>query len=383
MAQNYYDVLGIAKTAGSDEIKKAYRKLAIKYHPDKNPGDKAAEEKFKEISTAYEVLSNPDKRRQYDQLGHEAYTSSGHGGGADFRHAQDIFSQFFGGGSGGGFSFEDLFGGGFRSNPNGAVPGDDMRYDLDIDFEDAMYGATKPINITRLANCSECGGSGCEKGSGKKRCTRCGGTGSITVSQGFFSVRQPCRNCGGTGEIIEKPCRKCHGQGRVHTKESFQLQIRPGVNTGSQLRVPGKGGAGVRGGRDGDLYVFIRVRPNDVFERHGDDLVCELPIPVTVAVNGGIVDVPTIAGKAKMKIPAGTQSGSILRLKGKGAPSLRGGGRGDLHVRIEVESPVKLNREQSEMLEKFNASLNAGNQPRMQEFNKRAARFMRDGSESK
>lgn len=381
MSANYYDVLGIQKNATADEIKKAYRKLAIKYHPDKNPGDKSAEEKFKEISSAYEVLSNPEKRRQYDQMGHEAFTSSGHASSADYQRAQDIFSQFFGGG-GGGFSFEDLFGGGFgggRTNRNGSIPGDDMRYDLEIDFIDAMYGADKTISLNRLDSCKDCSGTGCEPGSGKKRCTRCGGSGSLTVSQGFFSVRQPCPSCGGSGEIIEKPCKKCHGSGRVQTRESFQLHIPAGVASGSQLRVPGKGGAGIRGGRSGDLYVFITVKPNDVFERSGNDLLCEVPISLAMAVNGGVVDVPTIAGKAKMKIPAGTQSGTILRLKGKGAPSLRGGARGDLHIRIAVESPVSLTKEQREMLDKFNASLGSVNQPRQYQFAKRAANFLKDG----
>ena len=380
MSANYYDVLGIQKNASADEIKKAYRKLAIKYHPDKNPGDKSAEEKFKEISSAYEVLSNPEKRRQYDQMGHERFTSSGHAAGG--ASAQDIFNQFFGGGSGG-FSFEDILGGfgGFgraRSNPNGAFPGDDMEYRLEIDFIDAMYGADKTISLNRLSACKDCSGSGCEPGSGKKRCSQCGGTGSI-MTQGFIRFQRQCPTCGGTGEIIEKPCKKCHGSGRVQSRESFQLHIPAGVATGSQLRVPGKGGAGIRGGRNGDLYVVIIVKPNDVFERNGDDLLCEVPISLATAVNGGIVDVPTIAGKAKMKIPAGTQSGTILRLKGKGAPSLRGGARGDLHVRIVVESPVSLTKEQKEMLDKFNASLGAVNQPRQYQFAKRAANFLKDG----
>ncbi len=378
MAKDFYKTLGVSKTASADEIKKAYRKLALKYHPDRNPGNKEAEEKFKEISAAYEVLGDENKRKQYDQLGHEAFTSAGHGGGTDYQRAQDIFSQFFGGAGGGGFHFEDLFGGDFRSNPNGAVPGDDMRYDLEIDFEDAMYGADKEITLTRPGSCPDCHGSGCEPGSGKKRCTRCGGTGSISMSHGFFSLRQPCSACGGTGEIIEKPCKKCRGKGRVNQRESFKLHINPGIATGNQLRVPGRGGAGVRGGRDGDLYVVISVRPSNVFERQGNDLICEVPIPLAVAVNGGTVDVPTISGKATIKIPAGTQSGKVFRVKGKGAPSLRGTGRGDLHVVVSVEIPVKLDRAQQELLTKLNSSLNAGNQPRIKEFNQRAAKFLRD-----
>ena len=387
MAQDYYDILGVSKTASADEIKKAYRKLAIKYHPDKNPGNKEAEEKFKEISQAYEVVSNPEKRRQYDQLGHDAYTNAGHGGGAyDSRRAQDIFSQFFGGGfGGGGFSFEDLFGGGGgrRHNPNAPVPGDDLRYDMEIDFEDAVYGADKPVTIPRMSSCPDCNGTGCTPGSGKKTCSRCGGAGSQTISQGFFSVRQECPSCHGEGQIIEKPCRKCGGQGRVRTQESFQIHIRPGVNTGSQLRVQGRGSAGLRGGRDGDLYVFIHVKPSKVFERRDDDLLCEVPVPFTILANGGAIDVPTISGCTRMQVPAGTQSGAVLRLKGKGVPSLRGGSRGDLHVKVVVETPVKLTKEQQELLEKFNATLTGSNQPRKTRFTETAGNFLRSDDGAK
>ncbi len=378
MAQDYYQILGVERNATAADIKKAYRSLAIKYHPDKNPGDKAAEEKFKEVSTAYEVLSDPQKRSQYDQFGHEAYTSAGAGGGgADFRHAQDIFSQFFGGG--GGFSFEDLFGGGGRrSNYNGPQQGADLRYDLEIDFEDAVYGADKQITIPRQVDCPECHGSGCEANSGKKKCTRCNGTGQQTVSQGFFSIRQPCGACGGTGEVIEKPCRKCRGQGRVQEEKTLQLHIQPGVDTGSRLRVAGKGEAGLRGGPAGDLYVVMHVRPSAVFAREGSDLMCEVPIDFATAAIGGIAEVPTVTGKAKMRVPAGTQSGAMLRLKGKGVPSLRGTGRGDLLVRIVVETPSHLNKEQQELLTKFQASVTKENTPRYNAFSERAENFMRE-----
>ena len=382
MAADYYQTLGVERGASPDEIKKAYRKLAIKYHPDKNPGDKAAEEKFKEISQAYEVLSNPDERSRYDQFGHDAYTNAGHGGGFDSHRAQDIFSQFFGGGfGGGGFSFEDLFGGGRQSNPNAPVPGDDLRYDMEIDFEDAMYGAEKQITIPRLQTCDSCHGSGCEAGTGKKTCPTCRGTGSQTISQGFFSVRQACSHCRGTGQIIEKPCRKCSGQGRVQIKDSFSIRIPPGVDTGSQLRVSGRGGAGLRGGQNGDLYVVFHVHENRIFARKGDDLICEVPVPFTIMANGGIIDVPTIAGKTKMRVPAGTQSGSIMRIKGKGSPNLRRGTRGDLHVRLVVETPVKLSKEQQELLDKFNASLNNSNTPKSENFVKEAKQFLRGDGE--
>ena len=359
MAQDYYQILGVERGASADEIKKAYRKLAIKYHPDKNPGNKEAEEKFKEVSAAYETLSDPDKKRQYDQFGHDAYTSRGGAGGgaADFRHAQDIFSQFFGGGGGGGFSFEDLFGGGGHGRSyNGPVDGNDLRYDLEISFEDAMYGADKKITLPQMVDCPDCSGSGCEPGTGKKTCS----------------------TCGGTGQIIEKPCRKCRGRGQVRVEKSFQLHIQPGVDTGSRLRVPGKGEAGQRGGQPGDLYVFITVRPNEIFQRNGNDLMCEVPIPFTAAVLGGVVEVPTITGKAKMRVPAGTQSGTVLRLKGKGVPSLRGGARGDLHIRVVVETPVALSKEQLETLTKFSDSLTDKNQPRQKSYAERARQFMRE-----
>lgn len=333
---------------------------------------------------AYETLSNPEKRQRYDQFGHDAYTRAGGPGGpggAGF-DPQDIFSQFFGGGGGGGFSFEDLFGGGGgRQNPNAPERGDDLRYDMEIDFEDAMYGAEKSITISRLNSCDACHGSGSEPGTGKKTCSRCGGTGSQTISQGFFSVRQACSACRGTGQIIEKPCRKCSGHGRVQIRDSFSIRIPPGVDTGSQLRVQGRGGAGLRGGQNGDLYVVFHVRSNKIFDRNGDDLICEVPVPFSVLVNGGIIDVPTIAGKTKMRIPAGTQSGSIMRIKGKGSPNLRRGSRGDLHVRLVVETPVKLSREQQELLDKFNASLKETNNPKAEKFAAEAKRFLRGDGE--
>ena len=375
---DYYKTLGVSKSASADEIKKAYRKLAIKYHPDKNPGDKEAEEKFKEVSAAYETLSNPDKRAQYDQFGHDAYTRSGGGANAGGFNAQDIFSQFFGGGGfGGGFGgFEDLFGGGRRQDPNAPQQGEDLRYALEIDIEDAMYGVDKKINVSRYENCEECHGSGSAPGTGKKKCTRCGGSGSLNISQGFFSVRQPCPSCSGTGQIIEKPCPKCHGQSRVKNTAPLQFHIPAGVDTNSQIRISGKGNAGLRGGPAGDLYVIIRVRQSNVFEREENDLLCEVPIPFAVAAAGGEVEVPTISGKTKIRVPAGTQSDTVLRLKGKGAPSLRGGGRGDLHIRIIVETPSNLSAEQLELLKKFNDSLTEKNNKRQQEFAQRAKNFL-------
>ena len=380
---DYYEQLGVAKNASADDIKKAYRKLAIKYHPDKNPGNKEAEEKFKEISAAYEVLSDPEKRSRYDQFGHEAYTSSGGGGGADFNHAQDIFNAFFGGGGGGfsgGFNFEDLFGGGGgrRRNPNAPVQGEDLRYDLTIDFEDAMYGAEKELQIPHLVSCPDCKGSGAAEGATKKNCTRCGGAGVETVSQGFFSVRQACRACGGKGHTIDKPCRSCSGSGRKQVVEPVKIRIRPGMDSGNQLRVSGMGNAGERGGAPGDLYIYLTVRPSRIFHREGNDLICEVPVPFSVAALGGKLDVPTISGKTTIMIPKGSQHGRILRLAGKGVPSMRGNGRGDLHVRLVIETPVNLSKEQQELLEKFNETLEKGNTPLHNSFVANAGAFLAD-----
>ena len=383
--EDYYNLLGVSKTASDTEIKKAYRKLAIKYHPDKNQGDKKAEEKFKQISQAYEVLSDKSKRSQYDQFGHEAFTSGGrstHGfGGGGFHDPMDVFSQFFGGSAGGGSSFfEDLFGGGGgRRSASSAVDGADLRYDMEIDFEDAVYGADKKITIPRMGACDKCDSTGCEPGSGRKTCTRCGGSGQVALSQGIFSVRQTCPSCQGAGEIVEKPCRNCRGTGRVHTEKKLQIHIPPGVDTGSRLRVSGEGESGLRGGRTGDLYVFIHVRKHNIFHREGNDIICELPISYTTAALGGVVEVPTISGKAKMKIPAGTQNATILRLKGKGVPALRGGSRGNMHVKIFVEVPQKLSKEQKAELEKFNALLeDSKNHPLKSEFENRAKPFLSD-----
>ena len=379
MARDYYEVLGVAKTATPDELKKAYRKLAIKYHPDKNPGNKEAEEKFKELSQAYEVLSDPQKRQQYDQFGPDAFSSSarsqsasgaGFGG---FHDPFDIFSQVFG--SAGGSIFDDLFGGGSRRNPNGRQDGSDLRYDLEIDFEDAGYGADKKIVIPRLDACDRCNGSGCEPGSSKVRCNRCGGSGQISMAQGFFSIRQACPACGGTGQMVKNPCTKCHGEGQVRVEKTLQIHIPPGVDTGSRLRVAGEGEGGRNNGRNGDLYVVIHVRPHDVFRREGNDVLCEVPIDFVTAALGGVIEVPTISGKAKMRIPEGTQSGTVLRLKGKGVPSLRGGYRGDQHVRIFVEVPTALSKDQKDLLQKFAQSCGTNVNPMRESFLEKAKRF--------
>ena len=380
MAKDYYELLGVSRTASADEIKKAYRKLAIKFHPDKNPGNNEAEDKFKEISHAYEILGDADKRAKYDQFGEAAFSGAA-GGGTSYQDPFDIFNQFFGGGGGGGSSiFENLFGGGGgsrRRNPNAPQRGDDLRYDIEITFEEAIFGADKKINIPKMVACDSCHGSGCESGSGKKTCPRCNGTGQTVVSQGFFQMRQTCGTCKGTGQIIEKPCKKCRGEGRVRTEKSLQIHIPPGVDNGSKLRISGEGEAGRNNGANGDLYIIIHVAPSDVFHREGTDLLCEIPIDYMTAAVGGVIEVPTISGKTKMKVPAGTQSGIILRLKGKGVVSLRGGARGDLHIRIIVETPAKLNKKQEELLKAFQDSLGQDNYPMHKEFAKRAENFMK------
>ncbi len=379
MAQDYYDMLGVSRTASADEIKKAYRKLAIKYHPDRNPGDKAAEEKFKEIAQAYEVLSDSSKRAQYDQFGHDAFTRSGGagaggGGFGGFTNASDLFSSLFGN-----MDFGDIFGGGRRHaprNPNAPVDGSDMRFDLEIDFEEAVYGSERKIKVPRPGPCDACNSTGCEPGSSRKACTRCGGTGSVIINQGFIQMRQGCPTCGGTGSVVEKPCRKCHGEGRIKEVKELKFNIPPGVDTGSRIRISGEGEAGLRGGQPGDLYVYLHVNPSDIFIREGVHLQCTVPVSFGVAAAGGVIEVPTVAGAAKMRIPAGLKSGMVLRLKGKGMPSLRGGGRGDLLVQVVVEVPKNLTKEQLKLLDAFNASLTEANHPMRSEFVKRAAKFM-------
>ena len=358
MARDYYEILGISKTADTAEIKKAYRKLAVKYHPDKNPGDKGAEEKFKELSQAYEVLSDPQKRSTYDQFGHDAFTRSARGsaggGMGGFHDPFDIFSQVFGGS--GGSIFEEFFGGGFNrsGSKSSARDGADLRYDMEVDFEDAVYGGDKKISFTRLQSCSLCGGNGCKPGTGKVTCSRCGGNGYISTNHAFLSMRQACPMCQSTGKIIEKPCSKCGGEGRVRAQKTIQIHIPPGVDTGSRLRVAGEGESGIGGGQVGDLYVVIHVRNHEVFRRDGLDIMCEIPISFSTATLGGIIEVPTISGKAKLKIPEGTQNGTVLRIRGKGIPSLRGGRRGDQHIKIFVEIPQKLTKLQKEKLQRFN-----------------------------
>ena len=383
--RDYYEVLGVSKTATADEIKSAYRKLAMKYHPDRNPGDKAAEEKFKEAAEAYDVLHDPEKRQRYDQFGHQAFSGGGAGGyGPGGMNMDDIFSMFgdlFGGrGGGGGFGgFEDLFGGGGRSrraaDPNAPRRGDDMTFRLDIDFDEALFGSERTIDITLPEQCSECGGTGAAKGSKRTTCKTCGGQGVVIGGSGFFQVRQTCPTCGGEGSVLEKPCRACRGTGHVSKPRHIALKIPAGVDTGSRLRLSGQGGGGLRGGENGDLYVHLGVRESDLFERDGLDLGVAVPVSPVLAALGGTVEVPTPQGSAQLKIPAGTKSGTVFRLRGKGVPSLRGGSAGDVHARIQIEVPANLDRKQREALEEFQRLSTAGTYPEAQTFANRAHVF--------
>ena len=386
MPRDYYEILGVSKTATPAEIKKSYRKLAVKYHPDKNPGNKKAEDDFKELSHAYEILSDPQKRSTYDQFGHDAFTRSGRsnagGSTGGFHDPFDIFSQVFGGGGGGGSIFEEFFGGGTSSrggSRSGAHEGADLRYDLEVDFEDAVYGGDKKISFTRLQSCSVCSGSGCKVGTGKATCSRCGGNGYVSTNHAFLSMRQPCPTCQGTGQVIESPCTKCGGEGRVRAQKTIQIHIPPGVDTGSRLRVSGEGESGAGGGSCGDLYVVIHVRSHEVFHRDGIDIMCEVPISFATATLGGVIEVPTISGKTKLKIPEGTSNGTVLRMRGKGIPSLRGGRRGDQHIKIYVEIPQKLNSSQKEKLQNFNEDCeqDAKHHPMKASFMKKAKRFFK------
>lgn len=351
---DYYETLGVSRDASADEMKKAYRKLAVKYHPDKNPDDATAEAKFKEISEAYDVLKDDEKRAAYDRYGHDAFQGGGMGragGGGGFHDPFEMFREAFGSGGGGGI-FEEFFGGG-GGRSGGVQKGSDLRYDLEITLEEAAEGTEKEIRYKRAVACVKCSGSGAEPGSGKTTCPTCGGTGQVSSNRGFISFRQTCPNCNGTGQIIEKPCTDCRGEGRVMDFSTVKVRIPTGVHTGSKLRSAGKGEAGQSGGPAGDLYIVIHVKEHDLFERHEDDLYCELPIKFTLAALGGAIDVPTLFGKGNLKIPSGTQSGTTFRLRGQGMPHLRGKGQGDLLVRVHVEVPTKLNSSQKKILVDF------------------------------
>lgn len=356
--RDFYTVLGVERNASEADIKKAYRRLAMKHHPDRNPGDAAAEVSFKEAKEAYEVLSNAQKRAAYDQFGHAGVDpSAGAGRGAGGFHGaagaagfSDIFGDVFG----------DIFGGGRRGGPGGAQRGSDLRYTLDISLDDAYKGTEIQIRVPTYDTCSTCSGTGAKPGTSPLTCQTCSGHGQVRMQQGFFSVQQTCPTCHGSGKTIADPCGKCHGQGRVETTKTLSVKVPAGVDEGDQIRLAGEGEAGEMGGPAGDLYVQMRLKKHPIFHREEDDLYCEMPVSFTTAALGGVLTVPTMDGKATIKVPAGTQSEKLFRLKGKGVRNVRSGHLGDLYCRISVETPVNLSAKQKELLNRFNESLVEG-----------------------
>ena len=382
--RDYYEVLGVAKDATADQIKSAYRKLAMKYHPDRNPDNPEAKAKFQEASEAYEVLSNPEKRQRYDQFGHQG-VNFGPGGfdfGRDFSHFQDIdlgdiLGSFFGHMGGGGFSgFGDFFGGRRqRADPNAPVRGDDMTMELEVDFEEAMFGSERSLDLNLPDQCPECGGTGAAKGSKRITCPSCGGRGQVVAGGGFFQVRQTCPTCGGMGTTVERPCPHCGGSGQTRAKRTLSLRIPRGVDTGSRLRLAGKGAGGLRGGEPGDLYVQLRVRPSEIYEREGPDLAVRVPVSPIKAALGGDVDVPTPDGIANLHLPAGTPNGKLFRLRGKGMPDLRGGPTGDLVAQIVFEVPQRLTGRQRGMMEDIAKTLDESNFPEAEALARKVKTF--------
>jgi len=344
--RDFYEILGISRTATEVEIKKSYRRMAMKYHPDRNPDNADAEALFKEAKEAYEILSDTQKRAAYDQFGHAGVDGSAGGG---HRGGAGGFSDIFGD------VFNDIFGasGGGRQNYRGA----DLRYHLDLTLEEAVAGTTTKIRIPVHVNCKTCGGSGAKKGTKPSTCTTCGGHGQVRMQQGFFQVQQPCPHCGGTGQMIKEPCPDCHGEGQIQEHKTLSVKVPAGVDTGDRIRLSGEGEPGTNGAEAGDLYVEMQVKRHDVFTRDGSNLYCEMPISFVTACLGGELEVPTLEGKASLKIPEGTQTGQQFRLRGKGVKSVRGGAVGDLMCRVVIETPVKLSKKQKELLQQFNETM--------------------------
>ncbi len=372
--RDYYDVLGVSKSSTADQIKSAYRKLAVKYHPDKNEGDKAAEEKFKEASEAYHVLSNSERKQNYDNFGHAAFENGGGGRGGfsnfDFsNHFSDIFEDFFGEG----------FGGGGRRSRRANNRGSDLRYDLSITLEEAYTGKKQDIKFSTSEKCDTCKGSGSKPGHNAGSCSMCGGHGQVRSSQGFFTVQQTCPQCSGSGEEITNPCSNCNGQGKKQASKRLSVTIPKGVDDGTRIRLAGKGEAGSRGAGNGDLYLFINVYSHELFKRSDENLFFEYPISIADAALGTSIEIPTIdGGKAKIKIPAATQNGKQFRLKNKGMPYMRGNGTGDLYIQVNTEVPVSLNKEQKELLEKFREIENEKSNPSIKKFFQKAKSFWKN-----
>lgn len=349
--KDYYETLGVDKSADAAQIKKVYRKLAMKYHPDKNPGNKEAETKFKEAAEAYSVLSDADKKAKYDQYGHAAFDGGAGGGGFDFNNFQgfegfedvfgDLFGSIFGGGGGG------------RGGASRGQPGNDLRYDLQITFEEAAFGTEKEVELRRRRECNDCSGSGAAKGSKAETCTDCGGAGQVRMQQGFFAISRPCPSCRGAGKTIKNPCPSCRGQGLTAVSGKLKVTVPPGIDESQRLKLRGEGESGLQGGPDGDLYVVIRIKAHKIFQRHDSDIICEVPITYTTAVLGGEIEVPTLDGKVKLKIPAGTASGKVFRMKNKGIQVLGTTRRGDQHIRVAVHIPKKLSEKYTKVLEEL------------------------------
>jgi len=366
--RDYYEILGVERTADEAAIKTAYRKLAHRYHPDKNPGDRASEDLFKEASEAYEVLSDPDRRARYDRVGHANGQFQDFGfGGAGGASINDIFGDIFG----------EMFGGARRQRAR--TRGSDLRYHLEIPFEQAAFGTTARITIPRPKPCATCKGSGAKAGTGPRTCPTCGGAGEIRLTQGFFSIARTCHHCQGTGRVIAEKCADCGGAGATREDARVEVKVPPGVDTGTRLKLAGEGEpAPVPGGAPGDLYVVLQVSEHPVFTREDTEILCEMPISFTQAALGATIDVPTLDGPVKLKIPAGTQSGKVFRLKGKGVPALSGGGRGDEHVRIFVETPAHLSKEQRDLLERFAALSGEETHPRARTFWEKVQELVRE-----
>jgi len=356
--RDYYEVLGVDKSANEDEIKKAYRKLAMKHHPDRNKGDEGAEAKFKEAAEAYDALGTPEKRQKYDQFGHAAFGAGAGAGPGGFSNMDDIFSAFGdifggGGGGGGGGGFGDIFGGGRRRGPRGPRPGRDLRIVLDLTLEELDKGVTRTVALKRFEHCDTCKGSGGEDGSGKVTCSTCGGRGQVQRSQGFFTMASACPKCRGEGQVIENPCKTCKGSGKRQAKSDIELRIPPGIEEGVQLRVTGQGDVGEPGAPRGDLFVVVREIEHKMFQRSGADVMTEVPFSFAQLALGDKVEIPTLRGKVEMTIPAGTQTGKVFRLREQGLPHMERRGRGDQLVRVFIEVPKKLTDRQKELLEEF------------------------------
>ncbi len=362
--RDYYEVLEVERTATEEVIKRSYRKLAVKYHPDKNPGDHAAEDRFKELGEAYDVLMEPQKRAAYDRYGHAAFQQGGMGASGGFHDPFDLFREVFGAGGGSGGIFDHFFsGGGGGAEGSGRQRGSDLRYDMQITLEEAAFGAEKEIEIRKLDACATCAGSGAQKGSKALTCPTCRGRGQVVASRGFFQVAQTCPKCSGSGQIIEKPCSSCQGEGREEKTSRVKIKVPAGIDSDSRLRSTGGGETGLRGGPAGDLYVVMHIKEHHVFVREGMDLHCEVPLPFTTAALGGEIRVPTLDGSVDLKIPAGTQGGAVFRIRGQGMPGLHSSARGDILTRVQVEVPTRLDGDQRAALEKFAELCGADNSP--------------------